>query len=293
MGKPVLHRVDTLSEAVELLADDGVDAAVLGGGQSLIPMISAGLAAPEALIDISGVEEARSWTEDGDSVTVGAVVRHQEFEAGRVAADARAPMLQPAARLIAHQAVRNRGTIAGSIAHADPAAEWPAVAVALDASISLRSASGERTVAAADFFLGPMTTDRAPDELVVSVTIPLFPEGTGAAVRELAYRSGDYAVVGALAQLTRDADGAVVDARVALLGVGPTPVRARDAETAVVEGGAAAFEEAGHAAVASADPIDDATASASYRRAMIPVFVQRALVGAFEDCERRAAGTSA
>jgi carbon-monoxide dehydrogenase medium subunit len=292
MTKQVLHRVGSLSEAVEILADDGLDAAVLGGGQSLIPMISAGLAAPEALIDICRVDEARHWNTDGDSVTIGAAVRHRDLEEGRVADGARAPMLQPAARLISHQAVRNRGTMVGSLAHADPAAEWPAVAVALDASITLRSAAAERTVDAADFFLGPMTTDRAPDELVVSVTIPLFPPRTGAAVRELAYRAGDYAVVGALAQLTRD-DDAIVDARIALLGVGPTPVRARDAEQAVLAGGPAAFEDAGHAAVASADPTDDATASAQYRREMIPVFVRRALVAALEDCERRTGERSA
>jgi aerobic carbon-monoxide dehydrogenase medium subunit len=287
MGEFVLERVETLDEAVELLADDDLDAAILGGGQSLIPMMNAGLAAPKALIDITRAAGARSWERREGSVKIGPAVRHRDIEDGRIAHDAEVPLLRPAARLIAHQAVRNRGTFAGSIAHADPAAEWPAVAVALDALIELRSVSGERSVPAAEFFLGPMTTDRALDELVVSVTIPLFPERTGAAVRELTYRSGDYAVVGVMAQLSRGGDEQITDARIALLGVGPTPVRAREAERFVLEGGSSAFEEAGYAAVSSADPIDDATASADYRRKMIPVFVRRALAGALADCDRR------
>lgn len=284
---PALCRVETLDEAAELVGQYGPDASILSGGQSLIPMMNAGLAAPDVLVDINGAARSADSHRDEAGLTIGPCVRHRAMEDGRLVHHSEVPVLAPAARLISHTAVRNRGTFAGSLAHADPAAEWPAVALAIDAVIHLRSTTGSRAVSAADFFLGPMTTQREPDELIEAVTIPLGPPHTGAAVCELAYRSGDYAVVGVVAQLTCGVDGAVVDARVALLGVAATPVRATVAERTVVDGGVDAFTEAAQGAVSVADPIDDATASAEYRRAMVPVFVERALRGALTDCQRR------
>jgi carbon-monoxide dehydrogenase medium subunit len=286
MTRPVLRRVSSLDEAAEILAELGDDAVVLSGGQSLIPMMSAGLAAPAVLVDINRVPAEGPTRRDGvvdGAFVIGTGVRHRDLEFGQLVSRAQNSLLEPAAALIAHAAVRNRGTFVGSIAHADPAAEWPAIALALDATVTLHSASGERKVPIGEFLIGPMMTARRADEVVASVTIPLSQPGTGAAVRELTYRHGDYAVVGAAAQVTLDPNGGIADARLVLFGVDATPVRATAAEQAVIEGGEQAFADAATLAQDAADPITDATASAGYRRDMIPVMAQRALRAALAD----------
>jgi carbon-monoxide dehydrogenase medium subunit len=276
MPRPIYRRAATLDEATALLAEHGSDAAVLSGGQSLIPMMSAGLAAPDVLIDINSVEDSGALEETDGGLRIATGVRHRALEWPSGAVAAKAPAVPRAAPFISHPAVRNRGTFVGSVAHADPSAEWPAVAVALDATITLRRHDGQRTVPAEEFFVGPMTTVREPEELLSEIHLPTATPGSVAAVLELAYRSGDYAIVGVVAQARID-DGRITDPRVALFGVDAVPRRAHEAERILTEGGLAAVEDAAAAARDAADPQTDATASRGYRLEMIRVYVERAI----------------
>ena len=281
------RRVDTLDEAAAVLADLGDDGKVLAGGQSIIPMMSLGLAAPGTLVDIGRVEGGDRYGVDGGTVRIGATVRHSRCEDPAADIDAAAPLLRATAPLIAHPAIRSRGTFVGSVAHADPAAEWPAVVLGLDAELSIVSTRGMRTEAAADFFLGPLTSSLEPDEVLAEVRWPAAPPGTGAATLELTYRHGDYAIVGIVAQVTLGPTDLIVDARLALFGVGGTPIRVRAAEQALAADGLTGLDDAAAEAMAAADPVTDATASAEYRRRMVGVFTKRAIRAAFE----RAAAT--
>jgi carbon-monoxide dehydrogenase medium subunit len=196
-------------------------------------------------------------------------------------------MLAATAPWIANPAIRSRGTFLGSVAHGDPAAEWPAVCLALDMELELRSPRGTRQIGAADFFLGPLMTAVEPDEVLAAATCPVVLPGTRAVTTELAIRHGDYAIVGVCVQVTPadvadPADASrgidvVADARIALFGVDATPVRARDAERVLIEGGRGAIAEAGALAVAACEPMSDVSASAAYRRRMVDVHVRRAL----------------
>jgi carbon-monoxide dehydrogenase medium subunit len=286
MASTTYDRATTIEDALATLAEHGFDAKVLAGGQSLIPMMSLGLARPARLVDIGRVADL-DRIDLGEEIRLGALVRHAHLAHPPADVARAAPLLPAAAPYIGHEAIRTRGTFCGSIAHGDPAAEWPAVALALDAVVEARSARGERSVPAADFFVGPLTTVLDEDELVTGVRLPVAAPRTGAAVLELAFRHGDYAVVGVAAQVTLgEGDrpngghgpegGAFEDVRIGLFGVGGTPIRARTAE-AIARAGAAAFEEAGQAAAAESDPVSDATASADYRRRMTAVFVRRTL----------------
>ena len=277
------HRPERLDDALGLLDHHGFDAKALAGGQSLIPMMSAGFLAPEHLVDLNHLPGLDRVTVQDGTVRIGALVRHSELEhAGGDLVQA-APLLPVAARWISHDAVRNRGTMIGSLVHADPSAEWPAVAVATDARIRLvRSGGGERWVPASELFLGPLESDVEPEELAVEVRLPVAPPRTGVSVQELAYRSGDYAVVGVVAQVSLDEAGAFADARTALFGVDATPVRPREAESALLAAGPARIQEAAGIAAASVNPSSDATASADYRREMVAVFFARAVREALE-----------
>lgn len=285
------HAVGSIDEALDVLGAHGDDAKVLAGGQSLIPMISLGLARPTHLVDIGRIPGLGGLTHNGE-VRIGPLVRHSELEVPPASIDRAAPLLAAAAPRIGHDAIRNRGTFVGSLAHGDPAAEWPAVAVALDALIDVRSAAGDRTVDAASFYVGPLTTVLAADELVVGARLPSAAPATGAAVLERAYRHGDYAVVGVAAQVSLGANDALDDVRLALFGVGATPIRARAAED-VARSGPPAFGAAGQVAAAESDPVSDATASADYRRRMVAVFVRRALEQAHGRAGRLSDGTAA
>jgi aerobic carbon-monoxide dehydrogenase medium subunit len=275
-------RAETLDGALALLAARGSEAKPLAGGQSLIPMMSAGFVTAEILVDINAIPGLDHTTVEDGVVRIGALVRHRTLE---LDAQLRAafPLFPAAARLIAHVPIRNRGTFAGSLVHADPAAEWPAVALATGAEIRLVSRRGERVVPARDFFIGPLAADIEPDELAVEVRLPVVPARTGVAVRELTYRTGDYAVVGVVVQVSLDEVGGVSDCRVALFGVNGTPVRAADAEVAVQTGGIEHIDDASELAASAANPQSDATASAEYRRDMIRVFCRRALRAAIVD----------
>jgi carbon-monoxide dehydrogenase medium subunit len=278
----VYRRPELLEEALELLREHGFDAKVLAGGQSLIPMMSAGLLVPGVLVDINQLPGLDRLAVDDGDVRVGALVRHRTLELAGAELARAAPLLPAAARWISHDAVRNRGTLAGSLVHADPSAEWPAVAVALDARIRLAGPDQEREVSASEFFLGPLSADVEAEELVVEVRLPVAPPRTGVAVRELAYRHGDYAVVGVAAQVSLDQAGALSEVRTALFGVDATPVRSTEAEAVLLDSGPAGLDEAARAAAAGANPTSDATASEGYRRDMIEVFFARAVRAAIE-----------
>jgi aerobic carbon-monoxide dehydrogenase medium subunit len=278
------HRPECLEEALALLDEHGFDAKVLAGGQSLIPMMSAGLAAPEHLVDVNRLPGLDTLEVVDGELRIGALVRHSTLAALRAGhpVAAAAPLLPAAAPWISHEAVRNRGTMLGSLVHADPSAEWPAVALATGARLRLVRKGGERWVPAAELFLGPLTADVEPEELAVELRLPVAPPRTAAALRELAYRDGDYAVVGVAAQVTLDGHGGIADARIGLFGVDATPVRPAEAESLLVQGGPGALHDAAAAAGAEVNPGSDATASAGYRREMVPVFVRRAVAEALE-----------
>jgi carbon-monoxide dehydrogenase medium subunit len=273
---------DTLDEAIGLLAGEP-GAKVLAGGQSLVPLLSLRLAAPTLLVDLRRVPGLAAVERVNGEVTVGAMVRQRSAERDDGIRDA-VPLMAAALRHIAHPQVRSQGTIGGSIAHADPAAELPAVLVALDGRVRVRGSRGERVIVADDFFTGFLSTALAEDEIVTALELDAAPAHTGAACVEVAQRAGDYALCGALAQVTLDGDR-VAAARVALFGIGDRPLRARAVEAALTgepatpEAVASAAAEAG----AEADPIDDPQVPAEYRLHLAQVVTRRALGQAIEE----------
>lgn len=276
----------TLDDALTLLRDDA-DAKLLAGGQSLIPLLALRLAAPSLLVDLRRVPGLDTIERHGGVITIGAMVRQRRAERDD-AIRACAPLVASAARHVAHPQIRSRGTVGGSVAHADPAAELPAVLVALGGRVRTVSSSGERVHAAEDFFTGFLSSALAFDEIVTAVELDVAPPRTGAACVEVAQRAGDYALCGAVAQVTL-ADGRhIEDARVALLGLSDRPVRARATEAALV-GETATAATAAAAAQHAADagtPIDDPQAPAEYRLHLAEVVTRRALEQALEDASR-------
>jgi aerobic carbon-monoxide dehydrogenase medium subunit len=282
--KPVdfdLHRPATLDAALALLAGYGDDARVLAGGQSLVPLLNFRLARPDHVVDIGRVPGLGDLRETPDGLVVGAMVRQSGAERAAAVA-ARCPLLAAALPWIAHPPIRARGTICGSLAHADPAAELPAVAVALDATFVAVSTGGQREIAAADFFQAHLTTALRPDELLAAVRFPAAAPGTGAAFCEASRRRGDFAMAGVAAQVTL-ADGVIADARVCVSGVAGVPLRCAGSERALL--GSAADPEALHAAAGAAldilDPAGDLHATADYRRHLAGVLLRRAVAQAY------------
>ena len=284
------HRPDTLDEALRLLAERE-DAKPLAGGQSLIPAMNFRLAAPAALVDLGRLSELRGIAESGNGgLQLGALTTHASVEKSELVA-ARAPLLAETMPFIAHPQIRNRGTVGGSLAHADPAAELPAVVLALEAMLVLRSATAERRVPAQEFFTGLFATALEPGELVTAVELPALAARSGWAFEEMARRHGDFALVGVATVLSLDAGGNCADARIALLSVGDGPILARRA-MAALEGQAPTAETFRSAAELAAtediDPPGDLHASAAYRRQLTRVLVRRGLIRAAE----RARGAS-
>jgi carbon-monoxide dehydrogenase medium subunit len=274
MKPPVFeyHRPGTVAEALAVLAEVGHDGKVLAGGQSLVPLLNMRLAAPRHLVDINWLAELDEVACDPDWVRVGALARHARVEHDRDAVDA-VPLLGQAIVDIAHTTVRNRGTVVGSLVHADPAAELPAVLVLLGGTMELARAGdgGRREVAAADFFLGPLESAVRPGELATAARFPRPPAGAGSAWVELARRHGDYAVcgVGALVELDQGLR--------ALISVGPVPVPVDLTDALGGQAGDAAdWAAAGRLAAAAVDPEDDIHASAAYRRHLAGVLTARA-----------------
>ena len=253
------HAPTSLDEALALKAALGPDASVLAGGQSLVPMLNMRLARPAALIDLNRIPELCYVRAADRAVAVGAMTRHRALERS-AEAHAGCPILRESLRLVAHAIVRNRGTIGGSIAHADPAAELPAVLAVLDGHVVVRSVRGERTIAAGDLFQFHFTTSLEPDEILTEVVFPA--SGPGHAFLEISRRHGDYALAGAACVVREGAT------RLAFCGVGPTPVlvESDDAE----------------AAAEACRPADDIHASAGYRRELVRVLTRRAVALARE-----------
>ena len=219
----------SVGEALALLAEHSAEARVLAGGQSLVPLMNMRLAHPDVLIDINGIAEL-SFIEAWDGgLAIGALTRDATLTNASTVTDGLA-VLREAAHCVGHPAIRNRSTVGGSIAHADPAAELPAVMVALNAEFVARSRSGSRTIPARDFFKGYLTTDLKNGEMLTELHIPGLPPGSGSAFVEFARREGDYALAGVAAIVTLDGNGTIADARLGLCSVGPAPVRPQSAE---------------------------------------------------------------
>ena len=273
----------TVSEAVELLAEHQDEASVLAGGQSLIPLLALRLAHPAVLVDINGVAGLSGVSAADGWVTIGATTREYAAEESGTIAD-KVPLLAAALPLIGHEAIRSRGTIGGSLAHADPAAELPAVALALDAQFVVHSQAGMRTVPAADWFEGYLTTSRGPGELLTEVRFPAAGRGTGISFQEVARRHGDFAIVGLAASLTL-AGGVITDARLAFSGVADVPVRATGAEGLLVgeRPSDGLFDEASRRATEDLDPPADLHGSSEYRKKVAAALVRRCLRAAADN----------
>jgi aerobic carbon-monoxide dehydrogenase medium subunit len=276
----------TVSEVLDLLAEHEDEASVLAGGQSLIPLLALRLAQPAVLIDINGVAELSGVSTNDGWVTIGATTREYVAEESATIAES-VPLLAAALPLIGHEAIRSRGTVGGSLAHADPAAELPAVARALNAEFVVRGPSGERVVPAAEWFEGYLTTSRGPDELLTEVRFLAARPGTGTSFQEVARRHGDFAMVGLATSVTLNA-GTITDARLAFAGVSDVPARATAAEE-LLEGErptAELFDEAARVAAADIDPPSDLHGSAEYRKKVAAALVRRGLREAVSNAMR-------
>ena len=262
------HRPESAVEAAQLLAELGDDAKLLGGGQSLVPMLALRLAFFDHLIDISRLDELRGIERDGDSLYIGGGTTHAAVGADPQVASL-VPLLARATPLIGHFQIRSRGTIGGSIAHADPAAEYPAVALTLDAEVEALSPAGRRRIPAAEFFTGVWETALAPEEVLAGVRFPVWSGRCGFAVEEFARRHGDFAIAGAVAAVELDDDDRIRRCAVGLLGLSATPRRAAAAESAVTGRPVTDVtpEDLGELAMAGLDDIPtDLQGSAEYRR---------------------------
>jgi len=272
------HAPKTVEEAVATLAEvAGDDGRILAGGQSLVPIMAFRLARPAHLVDINGVTALARLAVDGDRLSIGACVRHAAFHKP-VENGPLGRLLARVVRHIAHYPIRTRGTFCGSVAHADPASEWCLVAVALGAEMVARSTKGTRTIAAADFFRGIMTTALREDELLTEVRLPILSADTRCGFYEFNRRAGDFALGMALAAY-RVVDGVMREPRVALGGIEAQPRRIPQAEVALVgrPPSREAFQAAATAASAAVDPLEDAITSAEYRRDLAGTVARRAL----------------
>jgi len=270
--------------ALDVLARRGGDAKILAGGQSLIPVMNFRLAEPALLVDINKLTELDFIRQEEGELRIGALTRQRRVERDALVAEA-APLLHEAMPFIAHPQIRNRGTFGGSLAHADPAAELPAIAVALRARFRLRRAGGERWAPAGDFFAGLFTTLLEPDEMLTEVAIPPLAPRTGWAFQEIARRHGDYAQVGIAALVTLDESGRCREARLVYLSVGAGPVEAREAARLLAgqELSPAAFAAAAEKASRDEiEPFGDVHATAEFKRHLARVITGRALRQAAE-----------
>ena len=271
----------SLDHALAAKADYGDDAKFLAGGQSLLPAMNFRLARPAVLIDLNPLADLAYIANDDDNVRIGAVTRYRNLEndAGFLT---RCPLFADALPLIAHPQIRNRGTIGGNLSHADPASELPALAIAMQARFRVRSATATREIAAADFFLGLLTTDIQDTEMLVEIVYPVPKPNTGSAFMEIARRRGDYAIAGVAATITLDDSGICREARLALCGVGETPVDCSDAAAALI-GEAVTTQSIAAVAAQVRDAIDPAGsvhASPAYQRHVAGVLTQRTLAAA-------------
>jgi len=280
---------ESTDAAVAALAGGQGEAKIIAGGQSLVPMLNFRLLRPATLVDINRIPDLAFIENQADAITIGALTRHHRLETSPVIGE-HLPVLREAMRHVAHLAIRNRGTIGGSLSHADPAAELPMLALLLDASLDIASPGGGRSVAAKDFFLGPLTVDLASDEMVTRIVIPKPPPATGWGFTEVARRSGDFALAAVAATLVLR-DGVIGEARLAVTGVDETAKRASEAEALLADQTLSPdLMDAAIAAIRDGiNPPTDLHASSDYRRHLVGVLAGRALTDAW----RRACGEKA
>ena len=281
-------RAESTEAALAALAQQGDEVKVLAGGQSLIAMMNLRLVRPQMLVDINRLTDLDYIKQDNGSLTIGALTRQAAVEESALISEA-CPLMAEAIKHVAHKPIRNRGTIGGNLVHADPTSELPAVAVALDATFTVRSQAGERTLSAADFFVGYLTTAIKPNELLTEIRVTSWPQGQGWSFMEYSPRKGDYALVGVAATL-QVSDGICQAARLVYTGVGEHTLRITEAEQALVGNppGEAAFQEAADIASRSVDPSSDVHASADYRRDLVRALTTRALQQALDRCGKGA-----
>jgi CO/xanthine dehydrogenase FAD-binding subunit len=282
-------RPASVAEAVTLLADRAGDAKILAGGQSLVPLLNFRMVRPGALIDINWLMELDFVREHAGGLRIGALTRHHTLEMSPLVAE-HFPVLREAMAHVAHLAIRNRGTVGGSLAHADPAAELPMISLLLDAEIRSRSVVGERSRRAHDFFLGPLTTVLAEDEIVAEIVLPALPPRTGWGFEEFAQRHGDFAIAAVAATITL-ADGKIAEARLAAMGVDATPRRLHAVEAGLVSQNldAALIEAAAAQARDAVHPIADLRASVDFRRHLAGVLTGRVIAAAWQRAQEAAA----
>jgi carbon-monoxide dehydrogenase medium subunit len=271
------HRARSSAEAVSLLSELGDEAKVLAGGQSLVPAMNFRLARPSALVDVNPIDELDYVEADGDVLHIGSLVRHSTFEQP-VTSGPTGRLLQQASRHVGHLPIRVRGTFGGSLAHADPAAEWCVLARVLDAEIVAQSSDGTRTVAASDFFQTLFTTALRSDELLVETRLPVLSPTTRVGFTEFSRRAGDFALTMVAAAIDMN-DGTVADARIGFGGVSDRPVRASETESALrgQELSDRVVEAAAETAAGEVEPFGDIHGSAEYRRDLVRALTRRAL----------------
>lgn len=274
------HAPKSVEEALALLERYGGDAKLLAGGQSLMPLLNFRLSRPAALVDLNRIPSLAYIKEADGQVRFGAMTRQRTIEFSPVVKE-RLPLLREATRWVGHLPIRTRGTIGGSIAHADPSAEYPAVLAALEGEVVARSPRGERVIKAADLFQTYLTTNLDADEIVVEVRLPAMPAGAGYALEEFARRHGDFAIIGIAAMVVREGQRCTT-ARLAVAGAGAVPVRVRAAEEILERDGLgdAAIEAAARRASELVSPDSDIHASSDYRRHLTGVLTKRALIRA-------------
>ena len=274
------HAPASVDEALAMLGRYDGEARVLAGGQSLVPMMNFRLATPRAIIDLNRIDGLSYIEDDGEVVRIGSMTRQRRLEFDpRVAA--KLPLLREALRWVGHLPTRSRGTIGGSIAHADPSAEIPMVLQTLEGEVVARGAQGERRIPAQQLFQAALTTSLAPLEIITEVRLPAMPAQAVCAVEEFARRKGDFAIAAVAVMLLRDG-GRCAKARLATAGVGPTSIRLRDAEAVLEQKGLGeeAIAEAADKAKAAVDPVSDLNGSAEYRRHLTGVLTSRSIVKA-------------
>jgi aerobic carbon-monoxide dehydrogenase medium subunit len=274
------HAPASVEDAIALLVRYGGDAKLLAGGQSLMPLLNFRLSRPAALVDLNRIADLAYIREDDGAIRIGAMTRQRTIEFSPVVR-ARLPLLAEATGLVGHLPIRTRGTIGGSIAHADPSAEYPAVLAALDGAVVVRGPRGERALGAAELFQSYLTTSLGPDEVLAEVHFPAMPDGAGYAFEEFSRRHGDFAIVGIAAVLVGRGDRCTA-ARLATAGAGPVPMRLRAAEEILERDGlgAAAIDAAAIRAAELVDPDSDIHASSAYRKNLTRVLTGRALARA-------------
>jgi aerobic carbon-monoxide dehydrogenase medium subunit len=284
-------RATSVANALELLGAHGDRAKVLSGGQSLMPAMNLRLISPELIVDIGELAELRGIAVGGDVLRIGSLTRHVDLQRSPEVA-AHAPLLTEAVAHVAHPAIRNRGTLGGSLAHADPASELPACMVALNATIIVRGPRGERRIAAVDFFKGIYETGLSPDELLISVELPVGRKGSAHFFHEFARRHGDYAIAGLAAQATMDGN-LFSDLRLAFFAVGDRPVLAGAASGLIgVPITPALLSDASAALGEELDPQEDQQASASMRRHLAKVLMRRCVAALLGRPDLDAGGTA-